>query len=123
MHSYVEQILSQLQPTRYPGRGGYLRIKPSADPQHVCTYLIHERSAALVEVASRQMPPRLLNFSVPMQMLILLELMIARPTKPIDVRAIAMVQGGQAYVAERLEAAANELVMMAPALLEVVAQL
>jgi len=126
MYPYVEQIfsdLSQLPATELSGFGGYLRIKSDADSERILDFLTEERDAAQKEVESLLMPPRLLSFSVPMQILLLTELLLAMPHEPIDIHVLGKVQGGQAYVAERLEEAANALVMFAPRSLEVVAKL
>jgi hypothetical protein len=123
MYPYVERVLSQLGPAEFPGLGGYLRINPDADQEYARSYLTEERNIAQAEVERLNGPPQLLNARVPMQMLILVELLLKKPNEPIDIRTVTMAQGGQAYVAERIEEAASGLMMMAPRLFEFVMEL
>jgi len=67
-------------------------------------------------------PPRLREQSVPMQVLILTEMLLANPGDPVDLRVVNTAQGG-GYVAERLETAARDLASLAPHLLEAIDQL
>ena len=123
MHGYVEDVLTRVRPSKSAGRGGYLRIKSSADWQQVHAFLTEERDAAQAELESMQMPPRLLNLSIPMQVLILTERLLKEPEAPADILAINMAQSSGGYVAERIEKAVDGLMTKAPWLFEVTASL
>ncbi len=123
MHDYVRSVIALLSDAPKDGRGNYLRIRPEAGRERVIAYLTDERNAAQEEVNQQEgkVVPQLLTFSVPMQMLVLSELLLANLDQPVDLRALNLVQGRGAYVANRIEEAVEELTMMAPRLLEVVA--
>ena len=120
MHSYVQQVVGSVNTDEQVGSGGYIRIKPGADSGEARTYLTEERDAAQEAVESACGPAQLVTLSVPMQMLILAELLLAKPDEPVNVRAVNKAQpSASGYLAERLEEAAKGLVMMAPHLIEV----
>jgi hypothetical protein len=122
MHHYVQSVCALLSAAPKDGDGNCLRIRPEAGRARAIAYLTAERNAAAAEVRSLEprTAPQLLNFSAPMQMLILTELLLAEPDKPVDIRALNLVQGRGPYVAQRIEEAAKDLIAMAPRLLEAV---
>ena len=120
MHPYVEQVVRNIRADEQIGVGGYIRIKSGADPEEARVYLTEERDAAQEAVGSARGPMQMVSLSVPMQMLILAELLLAKPNEPVNVRAVNKAQpSSSGYLAERLEEAAEGLAMMAPNLIEV----
>ena len=120
MHPYVEQVVRGIRADEQVGIGGYIRIKPGANHEEACAYLTEERDAAHGAVESARGPAQLISISIPMQMLILAELMLAKPDEPVNLRAVNKAQpSSSGFLAERLEEAAEGLVMMAPNLIEV----
>jgi len=120
MHPYVEQVVRNIRADERVGVGGYIRIKSGADPEEARVYLTEERDAAQEAVGSARGPMQMVSLSVPMQMLILAELLLAKPNEPVNVRAVNKAQpSSSGYLAERLEEAAEGLAMMAPNLIEV----
>ena len=120
MHPYVEQVVRNIRADEQVGVGGYIRIKSGADPEEARVYLTEERDAAQEAVGSARGPMQMVSLSVPMQMLILAELLLAKPNEPVNVRAVNKAQpSSSGYLAERLEEAAEGLAMMAPNLIEV----
>jgi hypothetical protein len=121
VHHYVEGVISAVRAAEPDGRGGLLRIKSDADREQVIDYLTRERNAAQARVDSFFGPPQLNSVSTAMQALILTELLLAEPDKPVDLYVVSRAQsyaGGQ--VAEHIEEAADDLVSFAPRSLEVV---
>lgn len=120
MHPYVEQVVRNIRADEQVGSGGYVRIKPDANREEARVYLTEERDAAQEAIESACEPLLLASISIPMQMLILAELMLAKPDEPVNLRAVNKAQpSSSGFLAERLEEAAEGLVMMAPNLIEV----
>jgi hypothetical protein len=123
MHPYVNMVISQIDPRKSQGCGGYLRIRPGAKKQ-ACAFLIKERNAAQTWVDKARISGPLLNAEVPMQMLILTQLMLTDPDTPVDIRAVVMAQLlNRGYVSKRIENAVRGLVLLSDGLLEVVTSL
>lgn len=130
MHYYVEQVLSALRHAQLDGTGGYLRVKPGADPEHVRKVLTEERDAAIKEVAERESagrpgPAFAVEGSPAMQMLILTERLLAAPGEPVDIAAIneAQQRGRIPAIKRGLDEAVECLHLLFPRTFEVVAQL
>lgn len=110
--STVEKI-ARAMPAQSDGHGGHLRIKEGASLEAALGRLGDERELALLELGHSRNPA-----SIAMQTLVLAELLINKPDRPIDLWALSRAQQANGVVAGCIEAAAHGLVDLYPRLFE-----
>lgn len=117
MHSHAKRVVAAVRSGQAAKKGRYLRVMPGASLNLIRSYLQEERSTAEKEVAGRG-SSALTNCTTAMQTLILTELLLSKPSEPVNIDAICAAQGNDRYVVQSLEQAVELLKIMGPRLLE-----